>query len=88
MDPLGQKLLHALCGQKFLPFGPKTDFFNSIRGEAVICRAMPNLPPRDRLQSSYSVSRQCQHFTRPYIPDAPTQTTLREIDLLALEFSQ
>jgi hypothetical protein len=30
MCPLGQKLLHALCGQKFLPFGPNTDFFNSI----------------------------------------------------------
>jgi hypothetical protein len=30
MDPLDQKLLHALCGQKFLPLGPKTDFFNSI----------------------------------------------------------
>jgi hypothetical protein len=30
MHPLGQKLLHALCGQKFLPFGPKTNFFGSI----------------------------------------------------------
>jgi len=30
MHPLGQKLLHALYGQKFLPFGPKADFFNSI----------------------------------------------------------
>ncbi len=28
--PFGPKLLHALYGQKFLPHGRKTDFFNSI----------------------------------------------------------